>query len=254
WLASKGHPENTTLYRQSAIARVTELSWYLSCFTPVGLLRRSHAFKEKSKVGDPKAGLMFYPVLMAADILLYDATHVPVGKDQQEHLDITRDVGRAFNHRYGDAFVIPEAVVSNSAIVPGTDGKKMSKSRRNRINVFHSDDELRNAVMSIKTDSLGLRDPKSPDKCTVFRLFELVADHNAVEQMRIDYGAGAIGYGDAKQLLFEAIQKRYSEPRDRYHELVSSKAMILEILDHGEQVANRIANNKMEKVRSLLGF
>jgi tryptophanyl-tRNA synthetase len=255
WLAFGCTPDNTVIYRQSMIPDVCELSWYLSCFTPVGLLRRAHAFKEKSKgKSEPKAGLQFYPVLMAADILLYDATHVPVGKDQQEHLDITRDIARSMNHIYGPLFTIPEPVINSEIVVPGTDGTKMSKSKNNLISVFGSDEELKDAVVQIRTSSAGLDDPKDPDSCTVFKLYAMIEAQDCVSVLREAYLKGGMGYGHAKNMLFESLRDRFEEQRDNYRRLSSNPALVEDMLQAGESQARETAKHKMEFIRDTLGF
>lgn len=255
WLAFGCTPDNTVIYRQSMIPDVCELSWYLSCFTPVGLLRRAHAFKDKSKgKNDPKAGLQFYPVLMAADILLYDATHVPVGKDQQEHLDIARDIARSMNHIYGHLFTIPEPVINSEIVVPGIDGTKMSKSKNNLISVFGSDEELKDAVMRIRTSSAGLGDPKDPDSCTVFKLYAMIETPDCVSVLRDAYLEGSVGYGQAKNMLFESLRDRFAEQRDNYRRLSRKPALVEDMLQAGESQARNAAKHKMEFVRDTLGF
>ncbi len=255
WFAFGANKENTTLYRQSQIPQVCELSWYLSCFTATGLLTRAHAYREKVEAGQtPKAGLMFYPVLMAADILLYDATHVPVGKDQQEHIDITRDIAKSINHVYGETFVLPEAVITASRMLPGIDGKKMSKSRQNTIDIFASDMVLRKSIMKIVTDSAGVADKKAPEECSVFALYAAIANADQVESLRQAYLAGGMGYGEAKQKLFELMVECFGEARARYHQLMSNPDTIEELLWSGEQKARLIADTKLEAVRRAVGF
>ena len=255
WLAFGSDPESTILYRQSYIPEVCELSWYLSCFTATGLLRRAHAYNEKKKAGgDPKAGLMYYPILMAADILLYDATHVPVGKDQKEHIDITRDIARSMNHIYGDLFTIPEAVITAAIMVPGIDGTKMSKSKNNVINLFATDKELRKMVMAIKTDSRGINDAKDPDSCTVFKLYSLVASLDEISELREDYINGQIGYGQAKTKLFDTYCTEFGDARERYHEIIANPNMLDAYLEEGEKVAREVAKEKLSTVRRVLGF
>jgi len=255
WLAFGCDPSSTVLYRQSYIPEVCELSWYLSCFTATGLLRRAHAYNEKKKAGGkPKAGLMYYPVLMAADILLYDASHVPVGKDQKEHIDITRDIARSMNHIYGDLFTIPEAVITSQVMVPGTDGTKMSKSKNNVINLFATDKSLRKSVMAINTDSCGINDSKDPDNCTVYELYKLVASVDETSQLREDYIKGQIGYGQAKTKLFEKFCNEFGEARERYNEIIGNPMMLETYLEDGEKTAHKEAAEKLSQVRKVLGF
>lgn len=207
WLAFGLDVSKVVFYRQSDVPQTTELTWYVSCFFPFQRLTLAHSFKDKAdRLEDVNAGLFTYPMLMAADILLYDAEFVPVGKDQLQHLEITRDAASRFNHQMGDTFVLPEAVIQEEVmIVPGTDGEKMSKSRNNFINIFQDDKSLRKQVMSIQTDSTPLEEPKNPDTCNVFALYKLMATTDQVNQMRRNYTEGNYGYGHAKQALYELI-------------------------------------------------
>ena len=195
WLACGIDPEQTAFYRQSDVPEVAELAWYLMCFYPVSRLNLAHSFKDKSdRLEDVNAGLFTYPMLMAADILLYDADIVPVGKDQLQHLEMTRDVAARFNSKMGETFVLPkDDVQKDTMLIPGTDGEKMSKSRENTINVFLPEKKLRKQIMSIATDSKGLDDVKDPLTCNVFDLYQLLADKQAVDQMTLNYSAKAMG-------------------------------------------------------------
>jgi tryptophanyl-tRNA synthetase len=218
WLACGLDVNHVTFYRQSDVPQTTELTWYLSCFFPYQRLTLAHSFKDKASVlSDVNTGLFTYPMLMAADILLYDAEIVPVGKDQQQHIEITRDVASRFNNQMGETFVLPEVKLSEDVmIVPGTDGNKMSKSRKNTINIFQNDKTLRKEVMSIETDSTPLEEPKNPDNCNVFTLYKLLASPEQVAQMRANYEGGNYGYGHAKQALFELITEQFKTIREKY--------------------------------------
>ena len=201
WIACGFNTEKNTFYRQSKVPEVCELAWILNCFSPFPMLANAHSFKDKTdKLSDVNAGLFVYPVLMAADILLYDAEIVPVGKDQKQHLEMTRDIGISFNKKFGDTFIIPEPQISNQVeIVPGTDGKKMSKSYKNTLDIFQSDKKLRKNIMSIQTDSLNLEAPKNPSNCNVFKLYELLGSEEEIHALRKSYLKGNYGYGNAKQ-------------------------------------------------------
>lgn len=218
WLAFGLDVSKVVFYRQSDVPQTTELTWYVSCFFPFQRLTLAHSFKDKAdRLEDVNAGLFTYPMLMAADILLYDAEFVPVGKDQLQHLEITRDAASRFNHQMGDTFVLPEAVIQEEVmIVPGTDGEKMSKSRNNFINIFQDDKSLRKQVMSIQTDSTPLEEPKNPDTCNVFALYKLMATTDQVNQMRRNYTEGNYGYGHAKQALYELIIDFFEVPRAKF--------------------------------------
>ena len=256
WLACGLDPEKTVFYRQSDIPQVTELMWHLLCFFPYQRLTLAHSFKDKQdRLSDVNGGLFTYPILMAADILLYDAECVPVGKDQMQHLEIARDVAEKFNQKMGNTFVVPEAKVDeNTMIIPGTDGAKMSKSRDNTINIFLSDKALRKQIMSIETDSKALEEPKDPSSCHVFAIYQLVADARSVEEMRQHYINGNYGYGHAKQALFELLCKKYEKQRILYSELMANPNAIEEALKQGEAKAKIIANEVIQRTRKTLGF
>jgi tryptophanyl-tRNA synthetase len=204
WLAFGFDTDKNILYRQSKIPEVCELTWFLNCYTPYPMLANAHSFKDKSdRLADVNAGLFIYPVLMAADILMYDADFVPVGKDQRQHLEITRDIANAFNNLYGETFVVPEARIDKRVMtIPGIDGNKMSKSYNNTIDIFQPAKPLRKQIMSIVTDSTPLEEPKNPDTCTVFTLYSLLASDGEIAEMRKNYEGGNYGYGHAKQALF----------------------------------------------------
>ncbi len=256
WLAFGLDAGRHTFYRQSAIPQVAELTWYLSCFTPFPMLANAHSFKDKSdRLSDVNAGLFTYPVLMAADIVLYDAEIVPVGKDQLQHLEMTRDIASTFNHRLGDTFVIPEAKVQESTMyVPGTDGQKMSKSYGNYINIFAPEKELKKTVMGILTDSTPLEEPKNPETCNVFNIYRLLASTAQTALMRSRYEAGNYGYGHAKKELLELILEKYKSERQRFDELMSQPSLVLDILQQGEAKARLVALDVLERVRSKLGY
>lgn len=256
WLACGLDISKVVFYRQSDVPQTAELSWYLSCFFPFQRLTLAHSFKDKAdRLEDVNAGLFSYPMLMAADILLYDATVVPVGKDQLQHLEITRDVASKFNHQMGETFVLPEAKIEkDSMIVPGTDGQKMSKSRNNYINIFTDDKALRKQIMSIETDSTPLEDPKNPDTCNVFALYKLLATENQITSMRANYEAGNYGYGHAKQVLFELLVEKFANERARYNHYISHLEEVDKLLIEGAQKAQHVANEVLHRVRTKLGF
>lgn len=256
WLAFGFDTDKNTFYRQSDVPEVCELTWYLNCFTPFPMLANAHSFKDKAEnLSDVNAGLFDYPVLMACDILLYDAEFVPVGKDQKQHLEMTRDMAKGFNHKYDETFVVPEPLIDERVmVVPGTDGRKMSKSYNNYINIFLPDKQLRKAVMKIETDNKGLEEPKDPDTCNVFALYSLLADESQDIEMRKKYEAGNYGYGHAKQALFELIVETYSEERKRYWELMEDKPQLDQLLKEGAAKARKVAQPVLQKVRKKLGF
>jgi len=256
WLAFGFDTKNNLFYRQSDVTQVCELSWYLNCFTPFPMLANAHSFKDKSdRLSQVNSGLFTYPVLMAADILLYDAEFVPVGKDQIQHLEITRDIAGAFNHIYKDSFVIPEAKVDEKVmIIPGTDGQKMSKSYNNIINIFLDDKKLRKQIMSIQTDSLGLEDKKDPSNCNVFKIYQLLASEEDSYKMAEKYKAGNYGYGHAKQELFELICNKFSTQRESYNHLMSNTDIIEEELNEGAKKAALIADKVLKRVRNNIGY
>ena len=256
WIALGFDTDKNILYRQSDVPQVTELTWYLSCYTPFPMLANAHSFKDKSnRLSDVNTGLFTYPVLMAADILLYDANIVPVGKDQLQHLEITRDIASSFNHLYGDTFVIPEAKIEeNVMIVPGIDGQKMSKSYNNFINIFLPEKELKKVVMSIITDSTPLEQPKNPDTCNVFNLYKLVAGSDQTANLRARYLAGNFGYGHAKNALLEVLLEKFAAARVRYNNLMENPQEIENELKKGAVKAAAIANPVLLRVRTKLGY
>lgn len=256
WLACGVDPEKTTFYRQSDVAEVSELMWHLLCFFPFTRLSLAHGFKDKAdRLEDVNSGLFTYPMLMAADILLYDAEIVPVGKDQLQHLEFTRDVASRFNNKMGETFVLPDGRIDESTeIVPGTDGEKMSKSRGNIINIFLSDKELKKQVMSIVTDSKGLEEPKDPDTCNIFKIYRLLASAEEVADMRSKYQAGGFGYGHAKTALLELILTKFSAERQKYNELMADKSQIDQALEIGASKARIIARETLNRVRNKIGY
>ena len=256
WIACGMDTEKNLLYRQSRVPQVCELTWYLNCFTPYPMLANAHSFKDKSdRLSDINAGLFTYPVLMAADIILYDADIVPVGKDQKQHLEMARDIAGSFNNLMGETFVLPEARIDENVMtIPGTDGQKMSKSYDNTLDIFLKEKPLRKAVMSIVTDSTPLEEPKDPDSCNVFALYQLLATPEQIEEMRQNYLGGNYGYGHAKQALFELILTRFSDERALFNKLMESPQEINRQLESGEKRAAEIAQPVLEKVRKRLGY
>ncbi len=256
WLAFGLDVTKTVFYRQSDVPQVTELAWYLSCFYPYQRLTLAHSFKDKAdRLEDVNAGLFTYPMLMAADILLYDAEIVPVGKDQLQHLEMTRDVAARFHAQLGETFVIPEARVQEATMyVPGTDGEKMSKSRDNLINIFQTDKALRKQIMGILTDSTPLEAPKNPDTDTVFALFKILADEAQISEMRANYLNGNYGYGHAKQALFELILEKFGEAREKYQYYIENTSEIDALLHLGAQKAHEVADKVLARVRTKVGY
>jgi tryptophanyl-tRNA synthetase len=256
WLAFGLDIEKTVFYRQSDVPLATELSWYLSCFFPYQRLTLAHGFKDKAdRLEDVNAGLFTYPMLMAADILLYDANIVPVGKDQLQHIEMTRDVASRFHAKMGETFVIPEGKVQeNTMYVPGTDGEKMSKSRGNLINLFQTDKKLRKQIMGIETDSTPMEDPKNPDTDNVFALYKLIASETQIEDMRANYLGGNYGYGHAKQALYEVILERFGEAREKYAYYMANLDEIDKALELGAEKARKVADDVLLRARTKLGY
>ncbi|MBL1280005.1 MAG: tryptophan--tRNA ligase [Fluviicola sp.] len=256
WLAFGLDTEKTIFYRQSDIPEVAELAWYLMCFYPYSRLALATSFKDKSdRLEDVNAGLFTYPILMAADILLYDAEVVPVGKDQLQHLEMSRDVAARFNNKMGETLVLPQAKIQkDTMLIPGTDGEKMSKSRNNFINIFLPEKKLRKQIMSIATDSKGLEDKKDPDTCNIFALYKLLANEEQVLSMRNKYEAGGFGYGHAKQELFEFILNKFSIQREKYAYLLENTTEIEDALSSGAKKARVIARDVLDRVREKVGF
>lgn len=257
WLAFGLDISKTIFYRQSRIPEVTELTWYLSCYTPFPMLANAHSFKDKSdRLADVNAGLFTYPVLMSADILLYNADIVPVGKDQLQHLEMTRDIASSFNHQIGeDLLTLPEPRISEKImIIPGTDGQKMSKSYNNFIDIFLPEKQLKKNISSIVTDSSPLEEPKDPDTCNVFKLYSLIASEEQTVMLREKYLAGNFGYGHAKTELFELILVKYREERKIFDYFMSHPEELETRLAEGEAKARKLANSMLIKIRQRLGF
>ncbi|AIG30973.1 tryptophanyl-tRNA synthetase [Flavobacterium psychrophilum] len=258
WLACGLDSNKIVFYRQSDVPQTTELSWYLSCFFPFQRLTLAHSFKDKAdRLEDVNAGLFTYPMLMAADILLYDANVIPVGKDQLQHVEITRDAASRFNHQMGETFVLPEAKIQEDImLIPGIDGHKMSKSRNNIINIFLNDKALRKQVMSIETDSIPLEEAKNPETCNIFAIYKLLANESQIEKMTENYKNANrdYGYGHAKQALFELITEKFSTEREKYNYYMNNLTELDEILKIGAQKAANVANEVLQRVREKLGY
>ena len=256
WLAFGFDTEKNLFYRQSDIAEVCELTWYLNCFTPYPMLANAHSFKDKSaRLSCVNSGLFTYPVLMAADILLYDTNIVPVGKDQVQHLEITRDIAGSFNHKYPNSFVIPETKVDKEVmIVPGTDGQKMSKSYNNVIDIFLPEKKLRKQIMGIKTDSTPMEQSKDAESCNVFKLYKLLSADDQSTELKAKYAAGNYGYGDAKQELFEFIRDKYKVEREKFNHLMENKVILDSELAKGAEKARIIARDVLGRVRKNIGY
>ena len=248
-------PEKAVFWVQSDVPEVAELTWYLSNVTPVGLLERSHSYKDKVARGiAPNSGLFLYPVLMAADILLYQSDRVPVGKDQKQHLEITRDIAIKFNNTYGETFVVPEPEIDEDlAVIPGIDGQKMSKSYGNTINIFCERSELKKRVMSIITDSTPVEAPKNPDTCTVFALYRLFASPEDIMTVAERYRNGGIGYGEVKKELIELIWTFFAPFREKRASLSADRANVRSILLRGAEKARYHASRTLKKVRKRVG-
>jgi tryptophanyl-tRNA synthetase len=258
WLACGLDVNKVIFYRQSDVPQTAELSWYLTCFFPYQRLTLAHSFKDKAdRLEDVNSGIFVYPMLMAADILLYDAEFVPVGKDQMQHIEFTRDVASRFNHRMGETFVIPEGKIKEETMyVPGTDGLKMSKSRGNIINIFLDDKGLRKQIMSIETDSTPLEEPKNTDTCKIFGIYKLIASSDQIAEMKTKYANinRDFGYGHAKQALYELILEKFKTEREKYNYYMSNQNEVDTLLKQGAAKAGNIANGVLKKVREKLGF
>ncbi len=256
WLAFGFDVEKNYLYRQSRIPEVCELTWYLNCLTPFPMLANAHSFKDKSeKLSDVNAGLFTYPVLMTADIILYDAHFVPVGKDQRQHLEIARDIATAFNNQYGETFIVPEAKIEETVMtIPGTDGQKMSKSYGNIIDIFLPEKELLKQIKTIVTDSTPLEEPKNPDTDNVYAIYSLLGTAEQKQALREKYLAGNYGYGHAKKELFELIIDKFSKQRETFNYYMSDTNALDKKLEEGEARARVIARKVLDRVREKLGF
>ena len=256
WLAFGLDTNKACFFRQSDVSEVTELAWHLSCFFPYQRLTLAHSFKDKSdNLKDVNAGLFSYPMLMAADILIYDANIVPVGKDQLQHLEITRDVAARFNNQMGETLVIPEPKLQeDSKYVIGTDGEKMSKSKGNTINIFLSDEKLKKQIMKIQTQSLSIEDKKNPNECNVYNIYSLIASKEKKEVLKTRYTTGGLGYGEAKEILFNEILERFQKERDLYNTYHSNKSKVEGVLKDGAKKARKQAQIVLKRVRSKVGF
>ena len=256
WLAFGLNIEKTLFYKQSSVPQVTELSWYLSCFFPFSRLELAHSFKDKSdRLEDINGGLFTYPMLMAADILLYDADIIPVGKDQLQHIEMTRDVASRVHAKVGDVFVIPEAKIQkDNMLIPGIDGQKMSKSKGNVIDIFQTDKALRKQIMSIHTDSTSLEAPKEWSSCNSFAIYKLLASDYQIAEMKRNYEVGGYGYGHAKQALFELICEQFSEQRKLYAYYMDNLEEIDQALEIGAKKAAKVANGVLDRIRGKIGY
>ena len=256
WLAFGLSTEKTIFYRQSDVPQATELSWILSCYFPYQRLTLAHSFKDKSdRLSDVNAGIFTYPMLMAADILLYDAEEVPVGKDQQQHLEMTRDVASRFNNIYGETFVLPIAKVNKETqLISGTNGEKMSKSKGNIIDIFLPVKALKKQIMGIQTNSTPIDEPKDYESCNVFKLYSLIADQNSIDSLKENYLGGGFGYGHAKTELFNYILSKFSKERDSFNYYMSNKEELDKVLKTGAVKANQVAQEVLNRVREKLGY
>tara|TARA_B110000914_G_scaffold218353_1_gene225546 strand:+ start:167 stop:1135 length:969 start_codon:yes stop_codon:yes gene_type:complete len=256
WLACGLDVNKSVFYRQSDIPQVTELTWYLSCFFPYQRLTLAHSFKDKAdRLHDVNAGLFSYPMLMAADILLYESEIIPVGKDQMQHIEMTRDVASRFNNQMGETLVLPQGKVNeDTMLIPGTDGSKMSKSKGNTINIFLPDKKLRKVMMSIETDSTPMEEPKNPDTCNVFALYKIMANEAQIAEMRANYEGGNYGYGHAKQALYELTIEKFATERETFNHYIENPELIEEKLKIGADKARAVAEKVLAKVRTKLGY
>lgn len=249
-------PAKAVIFRQSDIPEVTELTWILSTICPMGLLQRCHAYKDKVSQGLPSDhGLFAYPVLMAADILIYNSNLVPVGQDQKQHIEVTQDLGQRFNYMYGDILTIPEPyILENTAIVPGLDGRKMSKSYDNTIGIFDPDKVVKKKIMGIVTDSTPVEDPKDPDNNTIFQLYSLFATPEQKAEMAQSFRAGGVGYGEYKKQLLAAFTEYFGKQRARRAELESDPGYVEDVLAEGAKKARAVARETLDRVRTAVGF
>ncbi|MGV6861514.1 MAG: tryptophan--tRNA ligase [Putridiphycobacter sp.] len=256
WLAFGLDPNKTVFYRQSDVPQTTELTWYLSCFFPYQRLTLAHSFKDKAdRLSDVNAGLFSYPMLMAADILLYDVNYVPVGKDQEQHLEMTRRVANTFNSQMGETFVIPEVKINEETkLIPGTDGSKMSKSKGNIINIFLPEKQLKKQINKIETDSTPLEEPKNPDTCNAFAIYKLLASKEETEVMRNNYLAGGFGYGHAKKAILDLILTKFEKERNLFEYYMNNLDELDAILKNGAEKASIVANDVLKRVRTKIGY
>ena len=256
FLACGLDPDRSVFFRQSDVPEVTELTWLLSTVTPMGLLERCHSYKDKTARGiTPSHALFAYPVLMASDILAYQSNLVPVGRDQKQHVEVTRDIAIKFNNKFGDVFTVPEVDIRDDvAVVPGIDGQKMSKSYDNHILLFGSEKDTRARIMRIVTDSTPLEEPKDPDRCNVFALYKLVASDDEVNDLAARYRAGGFGYGDAKKLLFETFWNAFAPFRERRRALKEDIEGVERILRDGSGKARAEARLTLDRARASMGL
>ena len=256
WLAFGLDHKKTVFYRQSDIPQVTELAWYLSCYFPYQRLTLAHSFKDKqNRLQDVNSGLFNYPMLMAADILLYDANIVPVGKDQLQHLEITRNVANRFHNINGETFIVPQADLNNENMsIPGTDGQKMSKSKNNIIDVFLDEKKLKKQIQGIKTDSAPIEDSKDWGKCNLFDIYKLIASKPEIADLKSKYEKGGYGYGQAKEELFALILNNFSKERQEFNHYLNNLDEIDKILEAGATKAKETANTVLKRVRKKLGY
>ena len=257
WLACGLDPNKTTFYRQSDVVECTELAWYLNCYFPYQRLKLAHSFKDKSdRLEDVNSGLFAYPMLMASDILLYDADFVPVGKDQLQHLEMTRDVASRINHKHGEIFILPEPILQQDAqLILGTDGEKMSKSRNNTIDVFDTENAIKKLInKNIITDNTPLEEPKNPNSATVYQLYKLLASDEEAKTMSDKLKAGGYGWGHAKKELLEKVVSSFSEERAKFEHYQNNPKEVEEVLMEGAQKAKKVAKATLERVRISLGY
>ena len=256
WLACGLDTKRTVFYKQSDVSEVSELAWFLSCFFPYQRLTLAHSFKDKkNNLRDVNAGIFSYPLLMAADILLYDAEIVPVGKDQLQHLEMTRDVASRFNQKMGKTLVLPNAKLEkNTQFVPGTDGAKMSKSKNNVINIFLPEKDLKKQIMSIKTDSTPVESPKDPEICNVFKIFKLIAPLKNISEMKGKYLKGGMGYGDAKKQLLDMILSKFGKEREKFNYYCSNPEEVNIALSKGAIKARKVSKKVLLRVRKNTGY
>ena len=256
YLAIGIDPERTVFFRHSEVPQVTELTWVLSTLAPMGLLQRCHSYKDKMAKGmDATHGLFSYPILMAADILIFDSQRVPVGKDQKQHIEVTRDLAQKFNEHYGETLVVPDPEIETAtAAVPGTDGQKMSKSYGNTIEIFATGKPLKKSVMSITTDSATVEEPKEPEGNTIFQLYGLFATDSEREEMAEDFRRGGYGYGEAKKTLLTKIQEHFAPYRERREQLAKSPDTVFDILASGAKKARAVAEATVARVYEAVGL
>lgn len=256
FLALGMDPEKSTFWVQSDVPEVQELAWFLSNFTPMGLLERCHSYKDKINKGiAANHGLFAYPVLMSADILMFNSEKVPVGKDQKQHVEVTRDIATKVNNIYGDIFTIPEPDIDDEvATVPGLDGQKMSKSYGNTIDLFQDEKKLRKQIMRIVTDATGVEEPKDPDTCNVFQIYRLFLDKEQQQTLRQRYVAGGMGYGEVKQELFETVRDYFVPFTERRNAILADKEQLHKTLDQGAQKARYAASKVLRKIRKKSGM